>query len=122
MILDKEARPETVTGIVTTYRREAAIVEHAISSMLMQTYPLLEIIVVDDNVNESRLCSQIQDMCGKYQNVIYIKQDGNKYSSGSGSIEQDQKRDGIQKRYRPFSTDKIFPLSMISAGTGVSIS
>ena len=69
---------ETVSGIITTYRREAAIVEHAISSMLMQTYPLLEIIVVDDNVNENRLCSEIRDMCGKYQNVIYIKQDGNK--------------------------------------------
>ena len=78
MALDKEAKTETVTGIITTFRREAAVVEHAISSMLAQTYPLLEIIVVDDNVNESRLCSQIQDMCGKYRNVIYIKQDGNK--------------------------------------------
>lgn len=78
MILDKAAKTETVSGIITTFQREASVVENAICSMLVQTYPLLEIIVVDDNENESRFCSKIRDMCGKYRNVIYIKQDGNK--------------------------------------------
>lgn len=67
-----------VTGIITSYNREAEIVEQAIQSMLNQTYPIMEVIVIDDNPNGSWFSSELFKMCCKYSLVKYIKQDGNK--------------------------------------------
>lgn len=69
----------TVTGIVTTYKREAHFVERAVRSMINQTYPLFEIIVIDDNVDDSEYSAQILQMLSSLESdVMYIKQDGNK--------------------------------------------
>ena len=69
---------KSVTGVITTYKRDAEVVEKAIKSMLSQTYPLKEIIVVDDNFDDSEFCAPLKEMCSKYDIVKYIKQDGNK--------------------------------------------
>lgn len=69
---------ETVSGIITTYKREAYIVDRAIKSMIAQTYSLFEIIVVDDNDNDSSFCLELKTLCDQYELVKYIKQDGNK--------------------------------------------
>lgn len=69
---------DQVSGVITTYKRNADVVEKAIGSMLAQTYPLKEIIVVDDNFDDSEFCKPIKDMCAKYDIVRYVKQDGNK--------------------------------------------
>lgn len=66
-----------VSGIITTYRRDGSVVRKAIQSMLDQTYKLLEIIVVDDNPNDSPYCESIKKVCTEL-GAKYIKQDGNK--------------------------------------------
>lgn len=67
-----------VSGIITTYKREADMVEIAVKSMIDQTYPIKEIIVVDDNQRGSEFCEPLRKMCEKYPTVKYIKQNGNK--------------------------------------------
>jgi glycosyltransferase involved in cell wall biosynthesis len=67
-----------VSAIITTYKREIDILERAILSVLKQTYQDIEVLVVDDNDNNSPLCSEIRILCSKYPIVKYIKQDGNK--------------------------------------------
>ena len=65
-----------VSGIITTYHRESSVVEKAINSMLNQTYQMYEIIVVDDNENDSIYSVSIKKLCEKMK-VKYIKQNGN---------------------------------------------
>jgi len=67
-----------VTGVITTYKRRPEIVERAIQSMLAQTYPLCEVIVVDDNEDGSDWAAGIKELCGRYDEVRYVKQDGNR--------------------------------------------
>ena len=67
----------SVSGIITTYGRKANLVERAIVSMEVQTYPMFEIILVDDNQNDSPLCMELEDMCSLHPMVKYVKQDGN---------------------------------------------
>lgn len=67
----------SVTAIITTYGREDVILARAINSILNQSYPVQEIIVVDDNEDDSPLSRNIQSVCSKYQRVIYVKQIGN---------------------------------------------
>lgn len=62
--------------IITTYNRDIDIVKRAIKSAKNQTYPNKEIILVDDNVNNSNLSKIIHKYC-KAENIIYIKQFGN---------------------------------------------
>lgn len=66
-----------ITGIITTYSREIELVERAIKSMLQQSYPVDEIIVVDDNETGNPLSLDVKKMCAKYPKVKYIKQNGN---------------------------------------------
>lgn len=66
-----------VSAIITTYNREAKIVERAISSIEGQTYPNIEIMVIDDNANNSVYSLSLREMCEKHKSVRYIKQNGN---------------------------------------------
>ncbi|WDM33082.1 glycosyltransferase family 2 protein [Priestia megaterium] len=63
--------------IITSYKREAAIVERAIVSVIAQTYPLIEILLVDDNQDDSSWSSELKKMASTYSEVHYIKQIGN---------------------------------------------
>ena len=58
-----------VTAIITTFKREAEIVERAIESIENQTYSNIEIIVVDDNPNNSEFCVNIKKMCQNHSSV-----------------------------------------------------
>ena len=68
----------SVSAIVTTFERNADIVERAIKSIIAQTFPVKEILVVDDNKDDSSYCGEIQTLCSKYAQVTYIRQNGNK--------------------------------------------
>ena len=67
-----------VSVIITTYKRPAAVVERAMESVFAQTYKDLEVIVVDDNLNDSE---ESRDLCSTFsgrERIQYVKQDGNK--------------------------------------------
>ena len=67
-----------VSGIITTYKRDASVVRRAIDSMLAQTCPVSEIILVDDNENGSPYSQALAEMCAGMEKVRCIKQDGNR--------------------------------------------
>lgn len=53
-----------VTAIITTYKRSPELVERALRSVLNQTYPSIEIILVDDSPVEYALRTAVADMAG----------------------------------------------------------
>lgn len=63
--------------IITTFHRNISILKRAVKSVQNQSYPYIEIIIVDDNENKSLLSSDIEQFCIR-ENIIYIKQFGNK--------------------------------------------
>lgn len=69
-----------VSVVVTTYHRKTEYVREAIESALCQTHQNIEIIVVDDNGEESPYSFEIAKMCESYAGVIYIR---NKTNSGA---------------------------------------
>lgn len=77
---------ETVTAIITTFERDTSIVERAIKSVVKQTYPVQEILVVDDNQNLSPLSKKIEALCSEYSMCRYIKQDGNRGSCAARNL------------------------------------
>ena len=69
----------TVTAIITTYNRPVEIINRALESIEKQTFPVLEILVVDDNhFSEGRpgvlsdLSISIRELCKN--RAVYIKQ------------------------------------------------
>lgn len=62
-----------VSVIIITYKRPSSL-EHAIQSVLKQTYPAIELIVVDDNDQDSAERNQTEAIVAKFGTVIYIKQ------------------------------------------------
>lgn len=64
--------------VIPSYNRDVSLMSRSINSVLKQTYRNIEIIVVDDNPNNSQFSSRIKEYCDKIENVIYVKQDGNK--------------------------------------------
>ena len=69
-------RPPLVSVIIPSAQRRPATILHAISSVLEQTYPSLEVILVDDNT-ETSLSSEIEATIQKIPQVRYIKNTGN---------------------------------------------
>lgn len=66
------------TTIIPTYNRPFSYVKRALDSVIAQTRPASEIIIVDDNPNNCVLSCELKDHLGEYQNVTYLKQDGNR--------------------------------------------
>lgn len=71
---------DKVSVIIPTYKR-SDLLERAIKSVINQTYKNIEIIVVDDNVNNSKEHLQNLKIIEKYPQIIYIK---NKKNLGGG--------------------------------------
>ena len=69
---------ENVSAVITTYKREAEIVLRAVKSILNQTAEVKEIIVVDDNKDNSPYSKALETALKDAPKVKYVKQDGNK--------------------------------------------
>lgn len=70
---------ELVSIIITTYRRPE-LLDRAITSVLNQTYPNIEVVVVDDNNPDSIERKSTEKVMEKYANnskVMYVKQPQN---------------------------------------------
>ncbi|AKP76102.1 Putative teichuronic acid biosynthesis glycosyltransferase TuaG [Priestia megaterium Q3] len=64
---------EKITCIVTTYKRPISILQRAINSIVNQTYPNLELIVVNDAPQLTELVEEIRVLLDKYDDSISIK-------------------------------------------------
>lgn len=71
--------------IIPTFHREVSIIERATLSVQNQSYPYIEIIIVDDNESNYPFSVDIEEFC-KRKNVIYIKQFGNKGACNARNI------------------------------------
>lgn len=65
---------ERVTAVITTHKREPEVVERALKSVLAQTHPDMEVIIVDDSPAEFSQREAVAQMVESYQDqgVIYI--------------------------------------------------
>ncbi len=63
-----------VTAVITTHKREPEIVQRALESVLMQTYPEMEVIVVDDSPSDYPRRNDVAKLVRSYhkQGVLYI--------------------------------------------------
>lgn len=62
---------ERVTAVITTHKREPAVVERALKSILAQTHSNMEVIVVDDSPAEFAMREAVAQMVRGY-GVTYI--------------------------------------------------
>lgn len=67
-----------VSVIITSFQREVATVLRAVESVRRQTYSGIEIILVDDNPDESQYSKNLKETFNTESGVRYIKQQGNK--------------------------------------------
>lgn len=63
---------EKVSIVIATYKRSNSL-KKALNSALNQTYKNLEIIVVDDNIENSKDRKETEELMINYPSVIYIK-------------------------------------------------
>ncbi|MFI3283609.1 MAG: glycosyltransferase family 2 protein [Erysipelotrichaceae bacterium] len=91
------------TIVIPTYRRPDRITR-AVNSALLQSYPDIEVIVVDDNGKDSEYASQtkkaLQDFLDK-DLIIYIQNDQNR----GGSFSRNQGLNIAQGKYITFLDD-----------------
>ena len=71
-----------VTAVITTCRREWDILLRAIESVIAQTCPVYELLLIDDNDPESDYSKIIRDHLDQYPLVNYVSLGGN---SGVGT-------------------------------------
>lgn len=82
-----EAGCPLVSVIITTYRREVSYVRESLESALDQTYPNIEVIVVDDNGGDDKHSAAIRRLCDEYEGVACVSNDinmGAQYSRNAG--------------------------------------
>lgn len=75
MIMNNE--PLTVTAVITTYKREWTSIERAVLSVLNQTYPVAELLIVDDNHSGSPFSDSVKREAEKVPRIRYISMGGN---------------------------------------------
>ena len=61
-----------VTAVITTYKREWTSIVRAINSVLNQTMPVYELLLVDDNDSDSLYSKGIQNEVTKMERVRYV--------------------------------------------------
>ncbi len=71
--------------IIPTYNRQISIVDRAVKSVQIQTYSNIEILIVDDNENNSSLSLIIKKYCQE-KDIKYIKQFGNRGANVARNI------------------------------------
>lgn len=78
-----------VSVVITTYKRELKILKESLDSVLNQTYPLIEIIVVDDNGKDSPYAKENSSFFRALDNVNYVlneKNSGAQFSRNKGIL------------------------------------
>lgn len=73
----KESVKALVSVIITTYHNEGYL-PRAIESILHQSYPEIEVIVVDDNPPESRERRETEKIMSRYPQAVYMKHPENR--------------------------------------------
>lgn len=72
---------ELVSVVITTYKREPAMLERAVNSVFNQTYPNIEVIVVDDSPSEyvyrKKISQLINGMADNGYNIKYVPHEKN---------------------------------------------
>lgn len=64
--------------IITSYQRPVEIVQRAVNSVFNQTNPNFEILIIDDNKDDSSYSQELKTTFFGQDKIRYIKQDGNK--------------------------------------------
>ncbi len=74
MIPIRENTAREVTAVITTHNRETEMVKRALSSVLAQTCPLRQIIIVDDSDREFPGRKEIRDLAAAFpdQGILYV--------------------------------------------------
>ena len=67
-----------ISAIITTYHRDCKYIKRAIESILAQTVSIDDIIIIDDNENNSIFTVALKQLVQEYPQIRYIKQNGNK--------------------------------------------
>ncbi len=66
-----------VSAVITTYHREWECVQRAVESVLEQSVPVLELLLIDDNGRGSDLQKQIEKEAARYPRIRYISMEHN---------------------------------------------
>ena len=66
-----------VTAVITTCRRDWKIIERAIRSVCAQSYPIYELLLIDDNDLDSEYTKIIKEKSAAYSLVRYVPMGGN---------------------------------------------
>ena len=78
---------KTVSIIMPSYKRERSLVERAVKSVLLQTYPKIEIVLVDDNAREdlSKYRADLEKMVSDLNDnrIVFIQNAENLGGSGA---------------------------------------
>ncbi len=74
-----------VSIIIPTYNRDSCYISRAIKSIIQQTYKNYEIIVVDDNICNSKYSLKIKKYCKK-NNLIYLTTKGKQGANAARNI------------------------------------
>lgn len=66
-----------VSAVITTYHREWECVQRAVESVLSQSIPVLELLVIDDNGKGSTLQKRIEEGARNYPQIRYLPMETN---------------------------------------------
>ncbi len=72
-----EKQQYNISAAITTYKRDWTVIERAIQSILGQTYPVKEILLIDDNGLDSPFCEKNRQEAARFPMVRYIPMEKN---------------------------------------------
>lgn len=84
--MEARAGQPLVSAVITTYQRETPYIREAVESALAQTYPNMEVIVVDDNGCDLVYSPAVEQLCASYEGVICIHNEKNRGAQYSRNI------------------------------------